>query len=78
MRVQRVEVLTISLPSALARRRLMQAQLDSPGMPPHRFLDAVEGRKLTSAEKAQLYDDAEAQLTFGHSMSDPGLPSYHE
>jgi glycosyl transferase family 25 len=51
----------------------MQAQLDSPGMPPHRFLDAVEGRKLTGAEKAQLYDDAAAQLAFGHSMSDPEI-----
>jgi glycosyl transferase family 25 len=68
-----VSVLTISLPSALARRRLMQAQLESPGMPPYRFLDAVDGRGLTAAERSELYDEAAARASFGHGLSAPEI-----
>src|SRR5688572_359740 len=68
-----MQVLTISLPSALARRRLIQAQVDTPGMPPHRFLDAVDGRTLSRNELAALYDDIEARRYYGHSMTAPEI-----
>jgi glycosyl transferase family 25 len=54
------EILVISLPRAGARRRLIQAQLDFPGMPPYRFLDAVEGAALDSVQLARLYDENKA------------------
>lgn len=55
------EILVINLPGALARRRLMQAQLDVPGMPPHRFVDAVEGAALDPEQRARLYDEIKAR-----------------
>jgi glycosyl transferase family 25 len=70
---ERVQVLAVSLPSAVARRRLMQAQLDAPGMPPYRLLDAVDGRKLTGAERARLYDDDAAKRYYGHAMTEPEI-----
>jgi glycosyl transferase family 25 len=59
------EILVINLAKAVARRRLMQAQLDVPGMPPHRFVDALEGGALTSDQLAELYDEPTARLICG-------------
>jgi glycosyl transferase, family 25 len=48
--MQQIEILVISLESAEVRRRLMRAQLELPGMPPYRFVDAVDGRAALSDE----------------------------
>jgi glycosyl transferase, family 25 len=55
------QVLVISLPTASTRRRFMEAQLDVPGMPPYRFIEGTDGRRLSEAELAGLYDDAAAR-----------------
>jgi glycosyl transferase family 25 len=68
-----VQILIISLGHAGGRRRLMQAQLDSPGMPPHRFLDAVDGAGLTADEVAEIYDDAAAKRRMGDSLTRPEI-----
>jgi glycosyl transferase, family 25 len=64
-----VEILVISLPGAEARRRLVRAQLELPGMPPHRILDAVDGRQLGAAELAAVYDDAAARSHVGRALT---------
>jgi len=43
----------------------MQAQLDVPGMPPHRFVDALEGAALVPDRLSELYDDMAARLICG-------------
>src|SRR3954471_18563713 len=43
----------------------MQAQLDVAGMPPHRFVDALEGAALTPDQLAELYDGITARLVCG-------------
>jgi glycosyl transferase family 25 len=63
-------VLVISLRSANARRRLMQAQLEAPGMPQHRFIDAVDGRELSARQVAEVYDDRAAKRHLRESMTD--------
>ena len=64
-------ILVISLPEALARRRLMQAQLELPGMPPYRVIDAVDGKRLDQAKLNNIYDDAAARRRMGRSLT-PG------
>ena len=64
-------ILVISLPQALARRRLMQAQLELPGMPPYRLIDGVDGKRLDRAELDDIYDDAAARHRMGRSLT-PG------
>jgi len=68
-----VETYVISLPGAVARRRLMSAQLELPGMPPHRFIDAVDGRALDGAALDAVYDDAAARRHLGRSMTAPEI-----
>jgi glycosyl transferase, family 25 len=63
------QILVINLPSAGARRRLMQAQLDLPGMPPYRFIDALDGRQLDAPQLSLLYDDTAARRHLGRSMT---------
>ena len=62
-------ILVISLPEALARRRLMQAQLELPGMPPYRLIDAVDGKRLDPAQLNNIYDDAAARHRMGRSLT---------
>ncbi len=66
-------VLVISLKDAHARRRLMAAQLDAPGMPAHTILDAVDGRRLEPSESARIYDDAGARRHGGRSLTAPEI-----
>jgi glycosyl transferase family 25 len=68
-----VQIIVISLPDAQARRRLMRAQLELPGMPPHRILDAVDGRNLAPASLAALYDDAAARSRVGRALTPPEI-----
>ena len=64
-------IFLISLPDARERRRLMLAQLELPGMPPYQVIDGVDGRRLSAAELAQIYDAAAAQRRFGRDLT-PG------
>lgn len=67
------EILVISLAGAVARRRLMQVQLDVPGMPAYRFIDAVDGSALSAGRLAQLYDEAAAERYVGRPMTPPEI-----
>lgn len=69
----RIEILVISLAGAEVRRRLMCAQLDMPGLPPHRFLDAVDGRSLEAAELAASYDEPRALRHLGRTLTLPEI-----
>jgi glycosyl transferase, family 25 len=62
-----VRVYVISLPEAENRRAFMRFQLDSPGMPEWRFVDAVRGSSLTENEISEFYDEKSAnpKLTRG-------------
>jgi glycosyl transferase, family 25 len=64
-----IQILVISLPGAEARRRLMRAQLELSGMPPYRFIDAVDGRGLAGPQLAALYDDAAARSRVGRPLT---------
>ena len=64
-----MEIFVINMRAAVSRRRLMEAQLDSPGMPPHRFIDAVDGATLNLGTLAELYDDAAAKKCLGTSLT---------
>lgn len=64
-------IFVISLPDAFSRRRLMQAQLELPGMPPYQLIDGVNGRRLDDDELCNVYDDGEARLRMGRSLT-PG------
>src|SRR5688572_20930795 len=67
------QILVISLPEAQARRRLMRAQLEPPGMPPFRILDALDGRSLDAARLADVYDEAAARRHVGRSLTLPEI-----
>lgn len=47
----------INLPRSTARRRNMADQLERAGLE-HEFIEAVDGRALTSSERAELVDEA--------------------
>src|SRR5687768_9454256 len=64
-----VEIIAISLARAEPRRRLLRAQLELPGMPPHRILDAVDGRELDASGLASLYDEAAALRHTGRALT---------
>lgn len=49
-------IMIISLETALARRRLMAAQLEFPGLPDHEFVAAVDGRQLAGEQLDAIYD----------------------
>lgn len=53
-----LRIIVISLTTAVARRRLISAQLEWPGMPPFEFLPAVDGRNSTPEDFAAFYDEA--------------------
>lgn len=55
-----LRIIVISLTTASARRRLMSAQLEWPGMPLFEILPAVDGRSLTPEQLGALYDEAAA------------------
>ena len=63
----------ISLVGAEARRRLMHAQLDLPDMPPHRVIDAVDGRALDPATRSALYDDSAARQINDRALTLPEI-----
>jgi glycosyl transferase family 25 len=67
------EILVISLASAAARRRLMQAQLAAPGMPPHRFIDAVDGAELSTGQLAEFYDQDAAERRISRPLTLPEI-----
>jgi glycosyl transferase family 25 len=59
-----VKIYVISLPEAEKRRSFMRFQLDAPGMPEWRFVDAVRGASLAESEILELYENgAEPRLT---------------
>lgn len=68
-----MEALVISLPGASARRRLMSAQLELPGMPQYRFIDAVDGRGLTGAQLSAVYDERAALAHIGRPLTGPEI-----
>ena len=51
----------------------MSAQLDLPGMPPHHFIDAVDGRALAGGRLGGVYDDAAARGHLGRSLTAPEI-----
>jgi glycosyl transferase family 25 len=51
----------------------MQAQLGAPGMPPHRFIDAVDGAKLNPRELAEVYDQAAAERRINRPLTPPEI-----
>lgn len=55
-----LRILVISLKNAAGRRCLMSAQLESPGMPPYTWIDAIDGRALAPAQSNAIYDEAKA------------------
>lgn len=65
----KLKVFVISLTSSDNRRRLMAGQLDQPGFPTWEFLDAVEGRKLSSKELDIRYDADAALARYGQELS---------
>lgn len=68
-----IEIVVISLPEAETRRRLMRAQLEQPGMPPHRFVDGVDGRRLDVDELRAIYDEAAARRHVGRPLTAPEI-----
>ena len=51
----------------------MHAQLDLPDMPPHRVLDAVDGRTLDPARRSTLYDESAARQVNGRALTLPEI-----
>ena len=51
----------------------MHAQLDLPAMPPHRLLDAVDGRRIDGGKLSALYDDEAARALNGRSLTPPEI-----
>jgi glycosyl transferase family 25 len=68
-----LEIVVISLAGAEARRRLMRAQLEPPGMPPHRILDAVDGRRLEGPQLTAVYEEAAALRHASRSLTPPEI-----
>jgi glycosyl transferase family 25 len=69
VRVENLEALVINLPKAEGRRRLMQAQLEQPGMPRYRLVHGVDGRSLTDAEVQEKYDSGKTKRDFGRELT---------
>jgi glycosyl transferase family 25 len=57
-----VRLYVISLPEAGSRRAFMTAQLDAPGMPEWRFVDAIRGNDLREEEIERVYDSRRAKV----------------
>ncbi len=66
-----IPTFVINLDRAEVRRRFMEAQLAMFPELDVRFLKAVDGRALSAAELAAVYDDARAQRIWGGSLT-PG------
>ncbi len=69
MKLGELEALVINLPQAEGRRRLMQAQLEQPGMPKYRLIAGVDGRKLADAGLAAVYDAQTTRRDFGRELT---------
>jgi len=67
------EILILSLPEAAARRRLVHAQLDFPGMPSYRVLEAVDGSALDERALAAGYDEQAAIRHCGRPLTRPEI-----
>jgi glycosyl transferase, family 25 len=63
------EILVISLRAAEARRQLMRAQLDAPGLPPYRFIDGIDLRDAGEERLAEIYEDALASCRASGSLT---------
>lgn len=61
--------LVISLPEAHGRRRLMQAQLEQPGMPSYEMVDGVDARRMDDAALARVYDEPRTVRDFGRALT---------
>jgi glycosyl transferase family 25 len=56
----------------------MQAQLDVPGMPPHHFVDGMEGAALNADQLAELYDEITARRICGPlTLAEIGCAASH-
>lgn len=62
-------VFIISLPEALERQAMMRAQLNEVGVENFIFIQAIKGSEITAKERALLYDDAQAKVNNGRSMT---------
>lgn len=67
------EILVLNLRQAVARRRLAHAQLDVPGMPPYRLIEAIDGAALDDKALAAAYDDQAAIRHAGRSLTRPEI-----
>jgi glycosyl transferase family 25 len=77
--LREIEIVLVSLQGAEARRRLMRAQLEVPGMPPYSIVDGVDGRRLDATQLAETYDDAAAlrQRGLGLTPGEIGCAASH-
>lgn len=64
-----IQIVVISLERAQERRRLMRAQLELPGMPSYRFLDALDARAVDAAWLGNVADQAGAMRHCGRPLS---------
>src|SRR5689334_15482310 len=69
VKTEALQALVINLPQAEGRRRLMQAQLEQPGMPKYAFVPGVDGRALPDAEVAKVYDLEKTKSDFGRALT---------
>lgn len=69
MKPAELQALVINLAQAEGRRRLMQAQLEQPGMPGYRLVAGVDGRTLADADLPALYDAERTRRDFGRELT---------
>lgn len=72
-----IPILVISLQRAHERRRLMRAQLELPGMPPYRFLDALDARAAGAERLAGLADRAASLRHIGRQLTATEIACAH-
>jgi len=68
-----LQVFVLSLPRAEARRRLAHAQLDFPGLPAYRILDAIDGSALGERELKAGYDEQASIRHSGRPLTRPEI-----
>jgi len=61
--------LVLSLPEAQGRRRLMQAQLEQPGMPSYEIVDGIDARRMDDAAFSRAYDEQHTVRDFGRALT---------
>ena len=69
MKIENLEALVVNLPQAEGRRRLMQAQLEQPGMPRYKLVPGVDGRKLADSDLPSIYDREKTKSDFGRELT---------